>query len=222
MNIPPKLKHLVVLSHPKADSFCGAVAEKYCSVVKDNGQAANLRDLYRMRFDPVLRPEEQPSKQEFFQSPHVAYELSMVAEASIIVLIYPIWFGTPPAMLKGYIERVLGSNFSYQAIHDRDAKSELAGKHLLSFTSSGNSQIWLEEQGQWQSLVQLFDRYLERAFSMASSGHVHFSSIVEGLSERFFLQNMEEVRQIALSACARAERQQQTSRGHADELKRVD
>jgi len=198
-----KAQHIVILCHPQADSFCGAVAAEYCRVVEECGQKAYLRDLYRMRFDPVLRSEEQPGKPGFFQSPHVAYELSLIADASVIVLIYPIWFGTPPAMIKGYVERVLGSDFSYRAIHDRDARSPLAGKRLLSFTSSGNSQIWLDEQGQWQSLVQVFDRYLERAFAMASSEHVHFSPIGEGLSKRSFLQKIEEVREHAHIACAR-------------------
>lgn len=203
MNTPATPRHVVVLCHPESDSFCAAVADMYCAEVGKNGQVAVLRDLYRMRFDPVLRPEEQPGKHGFFQSPHVAYELSLLAEANIVVLVYPIWFGLPPAMLKGYVDRVMGSDFSYRAIHDRDAKSRLAGKHLISLTSSGNSQTWLQEQGQWQSLVQLFDCYLKRAFSMASTEHMHFSPIVDGLSEHFFLQNMDEVRQAALGACAR-------------------
>ena len=198
-----KAQHIVILCHPKLDSFCGAVAKEYCRVVKECGQKAHLRDLYRMRFDPVLRAEEQPGKHGFFQSPHVAYELGLIADASVIVLIYPIWFGTPPAMIKGYIERVLGSDFSYRAVHDRNAKSKLAGKMLLSFTSSGNSQIWLDEQGQWQSLVEVFDRYLERAFSMVPGEHVHFSPIVDGLSKRSFLQKMYDVQQTAQKACAR-------------------
>ena len=102
---------------------------------------------------------------------------------------------------KGYVERVFGSDFSFQEVRDPKAHSKLKAKHLLSFTSSGNSQIWLEEQGQWQSLIDVFDHYLERAFCMASSDHVHFPSVTAGLSERFFLQHMEEVRQAALKAC---------------------
>jgi NAD(P)H dehydrogenase (quinone) len=196
-----RAEHVVILCHPQADSFCGAVAKEYCRVVEECGQKAHFRDLYRMRFDPVLRAEEQPGRHGFFQSPHVAYELGLIADASVIVLIYPIWFGTPPAMIKGYVERVLGSDVSYRAVHDHDAKSPLAGKRLLSFTSSGNSQIWLEEQGQWQSLVQVFDRYLERAFAMAPSEHIHFSPIGEGLSERSFLQKMYDVAQCAHNAC---------------------
>ena len=105
--------HVVILCHPEAHSFNAAVAAKYCATVEDCGQRAIVRDLYAMRFDPVLRSEERPGTRGFFQSPHVAYEMSMLAAADVIVIVYPIWFGLPPAMLKGYVDRVLGSDFSY-------------------------------------------------------------------------------------------------------------
>jgi len=197
-----KSKHVVILCHPEPDSFNAAVAAKYCAVVEENGQEAILRDLYRMNFDPILRANEQPGSPAFMESPHVSHELEIIADAAVLVFVYPIWFGTPPAMLKGYVDRVLGANFSFRAVRARDARSRLEGAHLLSLTSSGTSLIWLEEQGQWQSLIQVFDRYLERAFSMASTEHVHFPSIVEGLSERFFQQNMEDVRQAARKLCS--------------------
>jgi len=202
MNHAVKPSHLVILCHPRHDSFNAAVARRYCAAVEQGGQEAILRDLYDIRFDPLLRSEELPGTAAFFQSPHVAYELDMLARADVIVMIYPIWFGAPPAMLKGYVDRVMGSDFSFRAVHDHDGASKLAGAHLLSLTSSGNSQIWLEEQGQWQSLLQIFDRYLQRAFSMASTTHVHFSSVVEGMSQRFFDQHMEDVEEAARKICA--------------------
>jgi NAD(P)H dehydrogenase (quinone) len=202
MRVTKKSKHVVVLCHPEPNSFNAAVAEKYCSVVEESGQEAVLRDLYRMKFDPVLQTSEQAGAADFVRSPLIAHELDVISDAAVLVLVYPIWFGTPPAMLKGYVERVLGSDFSFRDIKSQNTKSPLVGTHLLSLTSSGTSQIWLDEQGAWQSLVQVFDRYLEHAFSMASAEHVHFSSIVEGLSERFFLQYMEEVREAARKSCS--------------------
>jgi NAD(P)H dehydrogenase (quinone) len=201
MNAKRQAKHVVVLCHPEPDSFNAAVAAKYCAAVEEAGQKAVLRDLYRMKFDPVLQENEQPGSATFLQSPHVAHELDIIADAAFLVLVYPIWFGTPPAMLKGYVDRVLGSDFSFRAVKAHDARSRLAGTHLLSLTSSGTSQIWLEEQGEWQSLVQVFDHYIERAFSMASTDHVHFSSIADGLSKRFFDQYMEEVAEAARKSC---------------------
>lgn len=202
MGTETPLKHVVVLCHPEENSFNAAVAASYCAEVETHGQTALLRDLYRMEFDPVLQAIEQPGSPAFLESPHIAYELELLADAAVIVFVYPIWFGTPPAMLKGYVDRVLGSDFTFRAVQGRDAPSKLEGKHLLSLTSSGTSLVWLEEQGQWQSLIQVFDRYLARAFSLASTEHVHFPSIVEGMSERFFQQNMEDVRQAARKMCS--------------------
>ncbi|WP_176482748.1 NAD(P)H-dependent oxidoreductase [Sphingobium sp. D43FB] len=198
MNRP---KHVVILCHPERDSFNAAVADRYCAVVEDAGQEAVLRDLYAMKFDPVLQANEQPGSKTFFESPHIAHELDIIANAAVLVFVYPIWFGTPPAMLKGYVDRVLGSDFSFRALRVRDASSHMIGAHLLSFTSSGNSQIWLDEEGEWQSLINVFDHYLKKAFSMASTQHSHFSRINEGLSERFFLQYMEEVSEAARKMC---------------------
>jgi NAD(P)H dehydrogenase (quinone) len=194
--------HVVVLCHPEAHSFNSAVAAKYCATVESCGQKAIVRNLYAMRFDPVLRSEERPGTRGFFQSPHVAYEMSMLATADVIVFVYPIWFGLPPAMLKGYVDRVLGSDFSYTDIRQRNVKSKFAGAHLLSFTSSGNPKIWLEEQGQWQSLMTVFDRFLQRGFSLGSTEHVHFFPITDRVSEQFYLQYMEDVAQAAIRSCA--------------------
>jgi NAD(P)H dehydrogenase (quinone) len=191
------LKHVVILCHPETDSFNATVAGTYCSVVRSIGQQVIVRDLYRMNFDPVLKAGEQPGSANFAASDDVAQEIALISNAAVLVLIYPIWFGTPPAMLKGYVDRVLGSGFTHRAIRNQDHDPVLAGVHLRSITSSGNTKIWLDEQGEWQSLVQVFDRYLARAFSMASSEHLHFSSVVNGLSERFVLQYLQDVKETA-------------------------
>jgi NAD(P)H dehydrogenase (quinone) len=207
MNTRPKHRHVVILCHPDTDSFNAAVAAHYCQAVEDNGQSAVLRDLYRMKFDPVLRSEElaDDRKSPPGQNPSrdVAEEHALIADADVVVLVYPIWLGSVPAMLKGYIDRVFGHDFALRNDHDAAAVTELSGKHMLSLSSSGNSRTWLDEQGQWQSLIQVFDRYLQQAFAIASIDHVHFPSIVAGLSERFFEQNMEDVRQAARKACER-------------------
>lgn len=189
-------KHVVVLCHPEANSFNATIAEGYCAAVRELGQAVVLRDLYRMKFDPVLTTDEQPGSANYAVSADVAHELELLANASVLVLVYPIWFGTPPAMLKGYVERVLGSGFAHQAIRAR-APHCLSGTHMLSLTSSGTTTQWLEEQGAWTSLRTVFDHYLENAFSLASADHVHFSGVVSGLKDRVVREHLEEMRQAA-------------------------
>lgn len=204
ITIDPKRRpqHAVILCHPDRKSFNAAVAERYIRTIELMGHEAVLRDLYAMHFDPVLKAEERPGRPDFMMSGDVAEELSVIAGCDAFVLIYPIWFGLPPAMLKGYVDRVLGAAFPFRDVQDRASHPLLTGRKMLSFSSSGTSRQWLEEQGAWMSLRTVFDKYLEHAFSMTCSDHVHFSPIVEGISQRFFDEQLQRVDQAAKKFCA--------------------
>jgi len=195
-------KHVVILCHPDVDSFNMAVARRYCDAVKKIGHRVVLRDLYRIGFDPVLKSRERPTSEDFQLAPDVAAEIDLISGADVFVLVYPIWFGTPPAMMKGYVERVLGAGFPWGAVRQRLPHPMLADRRLLSFTSSGTSKQWLEEQGAWLSLRKLFDDYLMRAFSLASADHVHFASIVEGMAERVLNEHLQKVEEAARRVCS--------------------
>jgi NAD(P)H dehydrogenase (quinone) len=197
-------KHAVIVAHPDPDSFTLSVARTYCAAVEAAGQTAVLRDLYRIGFDPVLKISERPSDAPFAPAPDVAAELELIAGSGAFVLVYPIWFGTPPAMLKGYIDRVLGAGFSPRALHNhlgRPAHPLLGGRQLLSFSSSGSTRQWLADQGAWVSLQTIFDGYLARAFWMDTPDHVHFDSIHEGLSEAEAAAHLETVERRAGAMC---------------------
>jgi NAD(P)H dehydrogenase (quinone) len=199
-------KHAVIVCHPDEDSFTMSVAKTYCAAVAANGQTAVLRDLYRIGFDPVLKAAERDRGGGFVPAPDVAAELDLLRGADAFVLVYPIWFGTPPAMLKGYVERVLGAGFSFEALSHRLEKPLhplLGGKQLLSFSSSGMKRQWLEEQGAWLSLQTIFDGYLARAFWMSTPEHVHFDSVHEGMEAAAMQAHFAAVEVEAARMCAR-------------------
>lgn len=192
-------KHSVIVVHPEPDSFTMSVAKTYCDVVAARGQRVVLRDLYRMDFDPVLKGAERLRPAD-----DVATELDLLAGTDLFVLVYPIWFGAPPAMMKGYIDRVFGAGFAEPRLGAhllRPTHPLLGGKRLLSFSSSGSTRHWLEEQGAWSSLQTLFDGYLARTFWMESPEHVHFESIVEGLGEDIVQTHLAAVESRAKSMC---------------------
>jgi NAD(P)H dehydrogenase (quinone) len=196
-------RHAVILCHPDPASFNAAVAERYIKTVEGLGHEAVLRDLYRLHFDPVLRMEEQPMAPDFMLSGDVAEEISTLAGIDVLVLVYPIWFGLPPAMLKGYVDRVLGAGVSPDRVHERGTHPFLTGKFMLSFSSSGLSKQWLEEQGAWLSLCTVFDHYIEKGFSLEPTEHVHFSSIAPGIKPRVVEEHLFEVEEAARKMCAR-------------------
>ena len=128
-------RHAVILCHPDPHSFNRGVADAYCAAVRKCGQDVVVRDFYAMGFDPVLKGHERPTGADFTPSPDVRRELDLLRPCDVFVLVYPIWFGTPPAMLKGYVERVLGAGVDPKSVRARAGTSFLAGKRLLSFTS---------------------------------------------------------------------------------------
>ena len=202
----PKLEpplHAVILAHPDADSFNAAAAQAYCEAVRRQGHQAVLRDLYRMGFDPVLKSREQPRPDKYAMANDVAAELSAIEKADVFVLIYPVWFGAPPAILKGYLDRVLGAGFSYGAIRDRSRHRFMGDKQLLSISTSGNSIQWLDEQGAWLSMRTVFGQYLAQSFSMAGCEHLHLSNIADNMTERHVKEELFRVTEMAQQMCIR-------------------
>lgn len=188
------IRHLVILGHPEPDSFCGSVAQTYCHTVREYGQEATLRDLYALNFDPALRREELPRHGSHPKAAtDLAEDLALLGEADVIVLVYPIWFGMPPAIIKGYVDRVLGAGFTPRDITRGTQHPVLHGKRLALFTSSATTRPWLEEKGQWLALRHAFETYLQMVFSLWDGGHVHFDAVVPGLKQRFVDEYLAEV-----------------------------
>lgn len=194
--------HLLVLANPAADGFDHAIAAAYAQEVERLHQSVQVRDLYALGFDPVLRADERPTEPGWSPSPDVAAELDLVRQCDILVLIYPIWFGLPPAMLKGYVERVLGAGYSFRDLQAATGQPPVAGKPLLSFSTSGASLPWLHEQGQVLSLKDIFDVYLWRGLGMSQADHVRTDSVVPGMNAAYATEQLERVRQAAEKACA--------------------
>ncbi|AYJ84583.1 NAD(P)H dehydrogenase (plasmid) [Sphingomonas paeninsulae] len=194
-------RHVVVLCHSDPDSFNRSIADTYCAAVSAAGQDVIFRDLYAMGFDPVLKASERPTIPGFQRSADVERELAMLSGSDIFVLIYPVWFGSPPAMMKGYVERVLGAGVDPEAIQRHDVSDLLGGKRLLSFTTSAATTIWLDEQGEVQALRDVFDRYLVAGFGMHSQKHMHLGHITSQLTDRFAHQDFYEVEEEAKRIC---------------------
>ncbi|AMK26282.1 NAD(P)H-dependent oxidoreductase [Sphingobium sp. TKS] len=200
---PGRIRHAVVLAHPDPNSFNATIARTYCDTVQGAGQEVILRDLYAMNFDPVLRNEERPDRKEVMLAPDVQTELDMLSGTNVVTFVFPIWFGMPPAMLVGYIDRVLGAGTTVRQVQDRSAEGPLGKGRLCAITTSGAPADWLEAQGQTGALRELAGTYLFRAFSMRSNEVLHIGDVVEGASSAFIEDNLQRVRTRAASICAR-------------------
>jgi NAD(P)H dehydrogenase (quinone) len=175
------MKHAVIVAHPNPSSFNCAVARAYADAVQGFGDNVTVRDLYRMDFDPRLRARELPWAPDYAPGDDVKAEREALAEAKVFILVYPLWFNAPPAMLKGYIDRVFGMGFGYGPASG-GSEPLLGGRCLVSFTSSGAPDAWIEETGAVKALRSAFDEHVARMCGLAVLGHRHFGSVTPGMT----------------------------------------
>jgi putative NADPH-quinone reductase len=102
----------VILAHPNKNSFNHAIAYKAIEILKSNGYKIFYHDLYDERFDPLLFQEEFPKEAKI--PPHIEIHCKQITLADGIIIIHPNWWGQPPAIMKGWVDRVLRPGVAYE------------------------------------------------------------------------------------------------------------
>lgn len=176
------MKHVVIVAHPNAESFTAHMAQTYAAAAGELGHEVVVRDLYGMGFDPCLKAGEIPAPRGFAPAADVKSERGEIGDADVFAFVYPLWFNAPPAILKGYIDRVFGMGFGY-GMGDGGNEPLLIGKQMISFTSSGAPDHWLKETGAWDAMRKLFDDHVAAVCGLALVDHIHFDRIVPGITE---------------------------------------
>lgn len=197
------MKCAVVLAHPKATSFCASMARACVDSLTAAGHAVLLRDLYAMDFDPRLRADELPSDSGFRPAPDVVRERELLAEADLFVFVYPFWFNAPPAILKGYVDRVFGMKFGYAADFG-GSKPLLVGRKLLTFSTSGAPDHWVNSTGALKALMAVFDNHVAAVCGLTVADHVHFGGIHSLLADEAAADMLDQVRTRVAEAAATA------------------
>lgn len=105
------MKVSVILGHPYGGSFNAAIARIVTETLESNEHTAMFHDLYNENFNPSIPPKELVC--DVSDDELVALHQREIREADGIVIIHPNWWGQPPAILKGWVDRVLRENVAY-------------------------------------------------------------------------------------------------------------
>lgn len=117
--LPRNAHVVVVLCHPNAQGFGAASARTAVDSLRSVGHTVTLLDLYAEGFDPVMSRDELLRYQD--RTPDLAGDLAKhvdaVTSADALVFVYPTWWSGLPAVLKGWLERVMvpGVAFGFDA-----------------------------------------------------------------------------------------------------------
>lgn len=147
------MRVLIVVAHPEPHSFNVALARHAAQALRGAGHEAVISDLYADGFAAVagrhdfttssdesrfhLQSEQlEASRQQAF-APDIAREQNRLRVADALILQFPLWWGGPPAVLKGWIDRVLAYGFAYSDGARYDQGYFKGRRALLSVTTGG-------------------------------------------------------------------------------------
>ena len=129
---------LILLAHPSPESFNAALARKARETLKTLGYEVLFHDLYAEGFDPLLRAEERDKSGA--QEETIEHHCEELSRCEGIIIIHPNWWGQPPAILKGWIDRVLRPGVAYRFLEGDSGEGVpeglLAGKTALVLNTS--------------------------------------------------------------------------------------
>lgn len=136
----------VILAHPTPGSFNHAIAQTVVETLVIGGHTVRLHDLYTERFDPVLPGAEIPKTAAL--PPEVAAHCAEIAEADGIVIVHPNWWGQPPAILKGWVDRVIRPGVAYEFLEGDSGEGVPRGllRAQVALVLNTSNTPWEREQ----------------------------------------------------------------------------
>ena len=137
------MKVMVIVAHPARGSFNHAIASAACSALEERGHRVLFHDLYEEKFDPLLTSREIRKGVE--PDPAVMMYIDGLRESRGIVFVHPNWWGQPPAILTGWIDRVFRPGIAYRFSGDDGGEGVpeglLRGKKALVFNTSDTPEM---------------------------------------------------------------------------------
>ncbi|MDR3739200.1 MAG: NAD(P)H-dependent oxidoreductase [Terracidiphilus sp.] len=169
----------LILCHPHAGSLNHAIADAVREVLTANGHTVVFHDLYAEGFDPILPYEEIPANATL--DPRVEEHCREVAAADGFVFVHPDWWHMPPAMLKGWVDRVLRSGVAYAFRPDETGKVSfvtlLKAQRALVFTTS-NTPMEMERELYGDPLENLWTRCILNYCGVKDVERTNYSVVV--------------------------------------------
>ncbi len=168
------MNYLVVYAHPNPKSFCHAIKEEVVACIKKKGENCEVRDLYQMGFNPVLGSSDFVQFLQKKTPEDIQKEQDLIRQADILVFVYPVWWFSMPAILKGYIDRVFFRGFAYD-YKGPMIQGLLKGKKTILLSTTGGPRF-----------AYYFLGYLLAMKTTIDAGILNFCGIKVALHKYFY------------------------------------
>lgn len=138
---------LIVFGHPNPDSFNGAILKTIENKLEEKQYEYISKNLYQLNFNPILTIDDFGRMENSTVADDIALEHGDIEWAKNIIFIYPVWWAGPPAIVKGWIDRVFNKGFAYVPQEDGTVKGLLSDKTVMVITTSGSDEETMVQSG---------------------------------------------------------------------------
>lgn len=108
------MKFLIVFNHPYEGSYCNAIMNSVIVGIEKRGDTAEIINLDKDRFNPVVTKEFLNSyRNGIINDPDVLKYQEKIKTSDYLVFIYPIWWEAMPALMKGWIDKIITKGFAF-------------------------------------------------------------------------------------------------------------
>ncbi|MBI9054695.1 MAG: NAD(P)H-dependent oxidoreductase [Bacteroidales bacterium] len=190
------MNQLIIIAHPRKDSFNYTIKNTLIKEFEDRGDKVKVRDLYKIKFRPILDFEELKYNKDGKTCPDIAVEQNYIEWANELTVIYPLWWNAFPAILKGYIDRVFTNGFAFK-ITPNGPEGMLKRKKVRLITSAGMDEESLKKSNIFEGLKVTQDRGVFEFCGMEVLDHIYITestslskeekkNIIENLVEKVY------------------------------------
>lgn len=137
-------KILFIHSNPKKNSLSHLILNDISQFLLKKNITSQIYDLYKLNFNPCLSEEEIVKSNEPKDTILIQKMKKDIIKTNILILIYPVWWFSMPAILKGWIDRILHENFAYSIKNQKYVGLFQDKKLLIIRTHGGNKNKTIE------------------------------------------------------------------------------
>ena len=176
--------NLIICCSAVTDSCSNKIKNGLVEILTKRNENVEVRDLYALKFDPIITENDISSAFQGNYSDDIKIEQEYIRNADNIILIFPIYSSSMPALMKGYIDRVLSQNFAYSYNKDGSMNKLMAGKTISTFSPMGATVEYYEKSGIKSAMDSIFSiTFVFRGFEVLGINYFGSDNREEMLSE---------------------------------------
>ena len=172
------MRHLLVFGHPQRRSYSGWALERLAGQLASRpGHRATIRDLSREPLPPALSAAEYADSRAGRFAPEVRREFDRVLDHETLTLVFPLWWMGFPAILKGWLDRVLAYGLAYE-LDGETPVPKLAPRRAATLVTLGTPLAEYERDGSRAALEHTWGEHIFRFCGLEPAGYAWLDDAV--------------------------------------------